>query len=197
VRAAALVLAAGRASRMGVNKLVSELDGLPLIAHVVDAALVSRASSVTVVVGESQSEVQKALALRQVRFVSNPDTDGGLASSLATGLLALGSDVDGAVVCLGDMPRVRCQHIDALIEAFETTERSRICAPVHRDRRGNPVLWPARWFVELTKLRGDIGGRQILRAHASEIELVPVDDPGVLIDVDTPEALVALKGQSP
>jgi molybdenum cofactor cytidylyltransferase len=66
--------------------------------------------------------------------------------------------------------------------------------PTWDRKRGNPVLWPARYFGEIGRLAGDAGARSLLDAHAEEISFVPVTDPGVTVDVDTPEALAALQG---
>src|SRR6185436_14127765 len=108
---------------------------------------------------------------------------------LRLGVAALGGKVDGAVVCLGDMPWVRAEHVEALIAAFAAGGERPICVPIHGRKRGNPVLWPARHFPAIAALTGDEGARSLLDAYASEICYVPVDDPGVTLDVDTPEAL--------
>jgi molybdenum cofactor cytidylyltransferase len=99
------------------------------------------------------------------------------------------------VVCLGDMPFVRAEHVAALLGAFEASGGRAICAPRFDGRRGNPVLWPARCFAEMEALGGDAGARALLDAHAAEVCYVPVADAGVVLDVDTPEALAALHGE--
>jgi molybdenum cofactor cytidylyltransferase len=191
-RVAALVLAAGFSRRMGgANKLLAPLEGAPVIARVVDAVLASRARPVVVVTGHDAEAVRGALAGRDVCFAHNPAPAEGLSASLRTGLTAL-EDVDGALVCLGDMPWVRATHIDALLASFEGRRDEPICAPTWQGQRGHPVLWPKRHFAALAALRGDAGGRALIAAHAGEIYSVPVADAGVTLDVDTPEALAAL-----
>jgi molybdenum cofactor cytidylyltransferase len=192
-RVAALVLAAGLSRRTpGMNKLLAELRGRPLVVHAVDAALASPARPVVVVLGHEAERVRAALAGRDVRFAHNPAFEAGLGASLRAGLAALGGEVDAAVVCLGDMPLVRAEHVAALIAAFEASGGRAICAPRFEGRRGNPVLWPARFFAEMSALGGDAGARALLDAHADAVCYVPVRDAGVLLDVDTPEALSAL-----
>src|SRR5262249_36957043 len=122
-RIAAIVLAAGRSSRMGpANKLLTEIDGVPMAARAVDAALASPARPVVVVLGQEAERLRAALAGRDVVFVHNPDYAAGMSGSLKRGLAALEPDVDGAVVCLADMPRVSAGTLQRLIAAFNPVE---------------------------------------------------------------------------
>lgn len=193
-RVAGLVLAAGRATRMGPgqNKLLAELEGKPLIVHSVDAALGADLAAVWVVTGHEPERVHTALAGRAVRFAHNPQFASGLASTLRAGLLAVGGDCDGVVVLLGDMPHVRADDVRRLVAAFEHSGRSAICVPEHAGRRGNPVLWPVSERDALLGLTGDVGGRDLLRAREDQLVRVPIDHPGVLLDVDTQTDLAAV-----
>jgi molybdenum cofactor cytidylyltransferase len=194
-RIAAIVLAAGQSRRMGRdNKLLAEIGGQPMVARTVDAALGSAARPVVVVLGHEAQRVRAALAGRDVTFVDNPDYAEGLSTSLRAGLAALPDDIDGALVCLGDMPEVRPAHIDKLIAAFNPVEGRAIIVPTTGGKRGNPVLWAARFFAEMKTVAGDVGARHLIGEHAELVREVPVDDRGVLIDIDTPEALAALRG---
>lgn len=189
LRVGAVVLAAGLSRRMGAaNKLLLEIDGAPMVARCVDAALASTARPVVVVTGHEGVAVRAALTGRELIFVGNPEPAAGLASSLRIGIAALGEKVDGALVCLGDMPWVRAEHIEALIAAFGANAARPICVPTWERKRGNPVLWPLRHFAEIAALSGDSGARSLLDAHAAEVCYVPVGDPGVTRDADTPEA---------
>src|SRR5690606_40146905 len=116
---AAIVLAAGQSRRMGpLNKLLAEIAGKPMLAHVVDAVLASAARPVIVVTGHEPERVREALSGRDVTFAHNPDYAQGLSTSLRRGTAILDEKVDGAVVCLGDMPGITETHIDRLISAF-------------------------------------------------------------------------------
>lgn len=192
---AAIVLAAGRASRMGFDKLTADLWGMPVVAHVVDALLSSRVCRVLVVVGDRERELRSALGERRVEFVRNGEFERGLSTSIRAGIRALAADTDASVVCLGDMPGVRAEHIDALIGAFERSGDQPICVPIHAGQRGNPVLWPARFFGALAELEGDVGARHLLAEHAAALCAVAIADDGVLIDVDTLEALERLRNR--
>jgi molybdenum cofactor cytidylyltransferase len=192
-RIAALVLAAGQARRMGSNKLVAELGGKPLVRHVVEAALASQAASVTVVSGHEPDRLAEALAGTGVRIVHNPDYASGLSTSLQRGLAALPADVDGALVLLGDMPRVSTAAIDRLIAAFSPLEGRALCVPTWQGKRGNPLLFAKRYFAEVQAIDGDQGARLLLSEHPDAVAEVAMPDDAVLTDVDTPEALAALR----
>ncbi|MBL8700613.1 MAG: molybdopterin-binding/glycosyltransferase family 2 protein [Alphaproteobacteria bacterium] len=192
-RIAAIVLAAGRSSRMApANKLLVEIEGKPMVARAVDAALASQAIAVTVVVGNDAGRVRQALAGRNLTIVENPAFAEGLSASLRVGVAALPGDIDGVLVLLGDMPRVAAAHLDRLIAAFNPVEGRSICVPTHRAKRGNPILWDARFLPEMQALAGDQGARGLLGAHADVVCEVEMPDDGILLDVDTPAALAAL-----
>lgn len=194
----AVVLAAGRSLRMGAqNKLVVDVLGTPMIARVVDALLASSVERVVVVTGHEQERVEAALAGRAVSFVHNPDYATGMSTSLRAGIRALGPEVDAALVCLGDMPWIAPAHVDALIDAFQPIEGREICVPVYQGKRGNPVLFGARFFDDMSQLEGDVGARALIDAHAEVVFQVAVDQSGVLVDVDTVAALERLHLDAP
>ncbi len=193
-RVAALVLAAGKGTRMGAAKQLELLDGKPLVRWAVEAALGSTACRVIVVTGHEGARVAQALDGLPVELVHNPHFAEGLASSLRTGLEPLdrGSPVAGALICLGDMPRVTSTHLDKLIAAFDTVAAP-IVVPTCERKRGNPVLWASQYFSELRQLRGDVGARSLLEQHGEQVTFLALEDPAILLDVDTPQALAALR----
>ncbi len=192
---AAVVLAAGRSSRMrGANKLLAEVDGAAMVARVVDAVLASKARPVVVVTGHDAERVGAALAGKPVTLVHNPDYVEGISGSLKRGLSALPAEADGALVCLADMPLVAPCTLDRLIAAFNPVEGRAICVPTWNGKRGNPVLWARRFFPEMARLAGDVGARHLIGEHAELVCEVAMADDSVLTDVDTPEALAALRG---
>lgn len=195
-RVAALVLAAGRSTRMGgPNKLMAEIGGKPLVRLAAEQVLASRARPVIVVTGHQRERVEAALAGLDVRFVHNPDFARGLSTSLKAGLAAVPADADGAIVCLGDMPQVDAALIDRLIAAFDPARGALIVIPVIDGKRGNPVVWSRRFFAELMALEGDVGARHLIGQYGEALAEVPVSDAGALTDIDTPEALRAVKAE--
>ncbi|HEX8375094.1 MAG TPA: molybdopterin-binding/glycosyltransferase family 2 protein [Geminicoccaceae bacterium] len=192
---AALVLAAGSSRRMGErNKLLIEVDGQPMVRRAVLAALDSGVREVVVVTGHQRERVEATLADLPVRYAHNPEyADGGLSSSLKAGVGALGDDLAGALVCLGDMPRVTSAHLRRLLGAFGPASGGRaIVVPTHAGKRGNPVLWSSAYFHAMRELEGDVGARHLIAQHAADVVEVELDDDAPLLDVDTPEALARL-----
>jgi CTP:molybdopterin cytidylyltransferase MocA/NifU-like protein involved in Fe-S cluster formation len=198
---AAVVLAAGMSRRMGGdNKLVLTLDGAPLIVRAVDAALKSRADPVIVVTGYEPDDIKDALrdalAGKTVKFVHNPDYADGLSTSLKVGIEALDADMEGVLICLGDMPRITAADLDRLISAYDPDAQTSICVPVHDGKRGNPVLWDRRYFPEILALGGDQGARGLIDAHHNQVGLIAMEDDAVLMDVDKPEDLARAVSQT-
>lgn len=189
---AAIVLAAGRSSRMApANKLFVEIDGKTMLARAVEAADASQAAETIVVVGNDAARAKAALP--GFRTIDNPDYASGLASSVRAGIAAVAADFDGAVVLLGDMPMVNAGHVDRLIAAFSPVEGRAICVSAHGGKRGNPVLWGKEFFAEILALDGDQGARAVMRKHEDRLCEVPMPDDGVLVDLDTAEALAAFR----
>ena len=193
---AAVVLAAGRSSRMAPHNklLVPDGAGRAMVARVVDAALASRARPVLVVTGHRGDEVAAALGDRPAQVVTAPDFAAGLSASLRAGLAAVPEGCAAALVCLGDMPLVTGAMIDQLIEAYDPGEGRAIVVPTYRGRAGNPVLWDRRFFAEIAALTGDQGARALLARHADWVAEVELGSDAVLRDFDTVESLATLPG---
>jgi molybdenum cofactor cytidylyltransferase len=193
---AAVVLAAGRSSRMGgPNKLLAEIGGRPLVRIVTEAVLASRARPVAVVTGHERERVEAALAGLAVALIHNPNYADGLGASLKAGISALPAEVDGAVVCLGDMPQVDAQLIDRLIGAIEPAKGALVAVPTIDGKRGNPVVWSRRFFPDLMAVEGDVGARHLIGRYGEAVAEVPVFGTAALTDIDTPQALEAFKAE--
>lgn len=190
----AVMLAAGRSTRMGrANKMLSQVDGKPMVVRVATTLKKCGLGGIKVVLGHQAEKVRKALPARKLSFVKNKKYRQGLASSIRCGIGALGDDVDAALIVLADMPLVRPQTIASLIAALKPEKGHSIALPRYRGKRGNPVLFARQHFDKLKELDGDMGARQLLQEHAASIIEVAVDDPGVLLDVDTKEMLEELE----
>ncbi len=193
---AALVLAAGRSSRMGgPNKLLAKIRGRPLVRMVADAVLASRARPVMVVTGHQRERVEAALAGLPVDFVYNAHFAEGLGSSLRAGIAALPAQADAVIVCLGDMPQVDADMIDRLIAALDPDKGALIAVPTIDGQRGNPVVWSRRFFHELMGAEGDVGARHLIARYSEAVAEVPFSGTAALTDIDTPEALEAVKAE--
>jgi molybdenum cofactor cytidylyltransferase len=147
-----------------------------------------------VVTGHEADAVRGALAGLDVRFAHNPDFADGMSTSLRVGVAAAGAEpIDAALICLGDMPRLRPEHFDTVIDAFRAGDPAEIIVPTADRKRGNPVLWPRRYFAEIAALSGDVGAKALIDRHTDRVRLVAIDDPAILVDVDTPAALAELR----
>ena len=195
-RVAAIVLAAGRSTRMGgPNKLLADIGGKPLVRIAVEQALAARARPVVVVTGHQRGEVEAALKGLSVTFAHNPDYAQGLSGSLKAGIAALPAEADGAIVCLGDMPQVDAALIDKLIAAFDPENGALVVVPTIAGKRGNPVVWSRRFFADLSHLEGDVGARHLIGSYPEAVVEVPVTGSAAFIDVDTPDALRAVRAE--
>jgi molybdenum cofactor cytidylyltransferase len=187
-RVAAIVLAAGRASRFGSPKQLAVWQGKSLLAHVVDAALASHVAQVIVVLGAHADACCEVLVGRPVQIVLNQQWAEGQSTSMKAGLAALTPTISAALFPLADQPFVTAAVINALIEAYQQTLKP-IVWPEYDGRRGNPVLFDRRLFSEMNQISGDVGARPVLMAHQTEAGRVAVDEPGILQDIDRPEDL--------
>jgi molybdenum cofactor cytidylyltransferase len=194
---AAVLLAAGRSTRMGpANKLLARLDGKPLLGHVLDATRASKARTVIAVTGHEQELTRPLAESSGALVVHNPDFREGLSTSLAAGIRAVPQDCDGAIILLGDMPRITPEMIDRMIDIFAAAPEGSIIMAAHGGVRGNPVLWPRRHFEALTRISGDTGARGLIGEHARDVIAVELGE-AAAFDLDTPEALAAAGGELP
>jgi molybdenum cofactor cytidylyltransferase len=195
---AALILAAGRSSRMAPrNKMLIRDDaGRTMIGRVVESALASRAAEVVVVTGHEAAEVEQAARQNsspsaRLRFVPSPDYARGLSASVKAGIAAV-DGASAALICLGDMPLVTSAMMDAMIDAFDPDCGKIILVPTCKGERGNPVLWGRDLFPHFTALSGDSGARQLLVRHASLVAEMELGTTAILQDFDTPQSLPLL-----
>jgi molybdenum cofactor cytidylyltransferase len=182
----AIVLAAGTSSRMGMPKPLVLLGGRPLLHHVLQTVRGSDVDDIVVVLGPNADQVRDAVALDRTRTVVNDAYEDGMSTSIRAGVRAAESKAEGLLIVLGDQPFVASKTLDELI-ARKDGSPAKILIPTYRGRRGNPVLLDGSLSREAESTTGDVGCRALFDRHAGEILEVPVDDPGILVDLDTPE----------
>ena len=179
-RIGALVLAAGFARRFGSDKLTAPMpDGNPLIRQTLEK--ISSAFDDILVVSRPDS----GLDLEYWPVTLFKGAEQGMGASLAWGISRLPA-WDGCLVCLADMPFVQPRTYRLL--ATELTPGN-IVIPAHMGRRGNPAGFGRRFFAELAELKDERGGREIIRRHEADVLEIPVEDPAILMDIDTPDDL--------
>lgn len=188
----AIVLAAGRSRRYGRNnKLLARVDGRALLEHALAAATASRVRQVTVVTGYQRRRIESMVRRfcarrpsRRPRLVHNAHYHAGLAASLRTGLLALHSDCEGVVVCLGDMPGVTAHTINRLLRA--RTGQAQAVRAGYAGHHGHPVLLLRPLFEDVLAVRGDHGAGAILARLSAEQLLTVEGGAGAVADIDRP-----------
>ncbi|MHC8603657.1 nucleotidyltransferase family protein [Arenicellales bacterium IMCC58067] len=184
----ALVLAAGRSLRAGgSNKLLLPWQDKVVVEHAVDAALSSHATTVHVVSGHDQPSLRAVLKGRNLNWIHNSHYQNGISSSISAGVRQLSADVDGILLCLGDMPWVSEQQINEVIEGFQPDLVRVAC---FGKRRGHPALFPRAWFTKLMQLRGDDLARCLFDNLASSVVEVPMTNDAVLRGVNCKEDLL-------
>ncbi len=181
----AVVLAAGRSTRMGSHKLLLPLGDRPIITYIVNAAVQAPVKPVVVVLGHNARSVHAALPAGAYSVVENPGYAEGLATSLHAGILALPDTVDGVVMLLGDQPLLNSSHIAQIVRtAAQTT--APVVAATYGGRRGHPIYFARSCFPELLQVSGDEGGRTVVDRHAAQLVAVPIDDMAASLDLDDP-----------
>lgn len=192
-----VLLAAGGSARFGdANKLLAAIDGEPLVRHAARTLLNANVSQVVVVLGWESTAIHEAIiglsgidnGTVPVSFVTNPDYERGLSTSVRAGIAgAVEAGADGVVFLPGDMPAVDPTTVDRLIDAYRTGLADAVAAS-YDGRRGNPVLFGRQHFPALGEVRGDVGGKPVL-FDADRGAVVETDDPGVVRDIDTQDDL--------
>ena len=183
-----VVMAAGNARRFGENKLAAQLKGRSLISRALDAVPAEQLHAVVVV--SQYPEVMDLAGTFHFAALYNPHPDWGISHTIALGLTAL-RDCDGVLFLVSDQPLLRRESVAKLV-ALWRSQPDKIAALGHGGVRGNPCLFPARFFPELMALTEDRGGSAVIRRHEEDLMLLETDA-SELYDVDTVQALDALK----
>lgn len=189
----AIVLAAGRAERMGEQKLLLPLREKPVLQWVLERALASTLHEVICVVRDLKA-VRRRISLVDERlyWLVNHAADRGQSTSVIAGLWSIDPKSGGALFLVGDQPMIRSELIDALIQRFENNS-ALIVAPRFQGQTRNPVLFSRELFPELLQLKGDRGGRALIEKYRDKTALVDWDDEVPFIDLDVRDDYERLK----
>ncbi|MFC1915401.1 molybdenum cofactor cytidylyltransferase [Chloroflexota bacterium] len=191
----AILLAAGQSKRMGESKQLVRLGQSTIVEQAIDNLLSSAADEVIVVLGYKAKEVMKLIAARPVKLALNPDYRQGMSTSIIAGLNLIDNRTQAVMLALGDEPFIDSQTINRLIAGFYNHEKG-IVIPVNRGRPGHPVIFDIKYKGELLRLKGDIGGREIIDRHTDDILELAVECEGIYLDIDTVDSY-HLEGNKP
>ena len=185
---AAIVLAAGMSQRMGRLKALLPFGDKPMLARILEnLENTGGIAPILLVLGYAAPQIAPVAAPFSVRLLHNPDYEaGGMLSSIQTGVQALPPDTEAFFLVLGDQPGVRPQTLRSLRTAWQQSP-GLITLPTHEDRRGHPLLLSALLIPEILALPPNSTLKTLITRHSDHIRRVPVPDPAILFDVDTPE----------
>lgn len=188
----ALILAAGFSRRFGDVKLRARLHNGGTVFAQTLTRIVAATPNILVVTRDDLSDIIQTveqLHSTTVRVVSCPDAQLGMGHTLAYGMTRI-PDWNACLVCLGDMPFIKTETYQVLLGALRSDA---ITVPQHEGKSGNPAGFGSAFYSVLRNVQGDTGGRAVLQANRANIRLVPVSDPAIFQDVDTPEDLARLQ----
>ena len=180
----AIILAAGKSSRARSNKLLAKKNDRAMISYCVEAVQNSFADKVIVITGHDEDKIRAVLGDQDIHYVHNPDYAAGMASSIGVGVKAA-QGADAVLICLADMPDITLSHINAIIQ----NGVDKICFPVKDNIQGHPVLWPKKFFSDLTKLSGDQGAKSLLQKNQKDSLPIQTEDDACFIDHDEDEMI--------
>ena len=182
-----IILAAGESRRFGKdNKLLTEIEGIPMLERVVMAVTRSAVGKTIVVAGSDYEAISSLISGYDVELIKNDDWREGMGSSLAKGTGAVEENsCAGILVCLGDLPFLDPDSINKVINAFVENECNRIVVPSRGSSRGHPVVFPVSYFEQLVQLDGDHGAKVIIKRAAQDVTVLPVESSAHFEDIDT------------
>ncbi|MEW6404834.1 MAG: nucleotidyltransferase family protein [Chloroflexota bacterium] len=189
----AIVLAAGQSKRMGQPKMLLPWGGTTILAHIVEVLRRAEVEDIVVVTGAERARIEESLANYHLRITFNPGyANDDLLTSIQCGIAAQLPGAQAALICLGDQPQVQERSVRLVCETFRRTQ-SNLVVPSYQMRRGHPWLVARTLWNELLEMKSLQTPRDLLNAHANEIEYVNVDTPSVIEDLDTPADYLKFK----
>ncbi len=189
MKTAAVIQAAGGGSRFHSEqyKLLSDVDGMPLIFCTLTPVVQAGFDEIVVVIGAHAAEMREALKGYPVEIIENPSWEMGQSSSLSAGVRAVAASSNRACLLLGDQPFLKPETLRALLAASDEHPEE-IIVPFYKEKRGNPIIVPSSRYEQLLELtKGDMGGKQLL--ISAGYRKLSVEDTGILRDIDTIEDL--------
>ena len=180
----AIVLAAGESSRMGFPKMLLDFNGRSMLECVIANVSESVVDDIVVVLGAYRDELEKIVSATSARFCYNEDFKEGMLSSVKCGFRNLPADTEAVLVFQGDQPLITAKVIDEVVEGYRDSGKG-IIIPVHKNKRGHPLMLGKKYFSEIEKLSPDEGLRSLSSKFSDDVYEVMTDEAGILRDFDT------------
>ena len=185
---AAVILSGGASSRMGSPKALLPYQGRPFLEHLLEITTLPGIGARKVVLGADADSIAKAIPLKANEIVINPQWEKGQLSSIQAGVRKLPAGTDGMLLCLIDHPLISSSLVGELIAQFYKSKKP-IVLPVFEGRRGHPVIFSSSLYDELLRAPLETGARAVVWAHASEVEEVPTNEEGCVLNLNDPETM--------
>lgn len=182
----AIVLAAGKSTRMKQQKLLMPFNGKTIVETVIGKIRPVLKSNILVVLGSDYDEIGQKINQSQVESCFNKNFEQGMLSSVICGFNALPQKADAALVFLGDQPQISTEVILTVINAWKHSGKG-IVIPAFNGKRGHPVLIETKYTAEISRLDPEKGLRQLMQKNANDTFEVEIEEPEILRDIDTPE----------
>jgi molybdenum cofactor cytidylyltransferase len=193
---AAVILAGGESRRMGSPKALLIHNNRTFVDHLLEITRHPKIGLQRVVLGAGAEPIQARLNLEPAHVVVNPDWDKGQLSSIQAAIRSLaGERVDGMLLCLVDHPLITSALVNELVEAFYRGGKS-VVLPVFQGRRGHPVIFAKTLFYELLAAPLEKGARAVVWNHPDDVEEVPTEEQGAVLNLNDPEAFKGATGGS-
>jgi molybdenum cofactor cytidylyltransferase len=195
-RVGAIILAAGKSTRMGEPKQLLRLGQSTVLERTLENIRGAGLDEIVLVLGSSAEAIRQHLpasAFEALTVVVNEGYDQGMAGSLREGLSVVHPQIDAVLIVLADQPFIRPETLDQIVDRYRRS-KAQIVIPTYKGSRGNPVLLDRSVFPEIEALNGDIGCRAIFGSHSDGIVKVEVEDNGILLDIDDKADYERLQG---
>jgi molybdenum cofactor cytidylyltransferase len=189
---AVLILAAGESKRFGKTKQLLSIGTQTVLQKTTGNYTGSNAGQVIVILGHQSEQIAASIRDLPVTVVINKNYKQGMGTSIAAGLAAIKPGTEGIMLALADQPLIDTVTINFLIDAFKSGGKG-IIIPVYKGKRGNPVIFDSKYKEQLMLLKGDVGGREIIRNNPGDVLEISVNSEGVLLDIDTEESYNRIK----
>ena len=183
---AVIILAAGKSTRMGTQKLCMPLGRHTILEQTIDNYLGSKVDEIIVVTGHEAQKVKQHISNKPVTIVYNPHYYKGMSTSIAAGLQAVKANIQSVMIALGDQPYIRSDIINFIIDKHSNSNKG-ISVPVYEGNRGHPTIFNIEYKAELLKLEGDKGGIQVTDRHPDDVFEINVEFEEIITDIDTVE----------
>ena len=184
---AILILAAGKASRMGAVKQLLKVNGTSLLENAISNSKKLKKSTVICVLGAHATEIKKTIDLKSIAFTINKDYTKGISSSIIAGIKYIQKQeiqFDGLFIQLADQPAIKVAYYQEMVALF-SKEKTKIIAANYGNKHGVPAIFPKAFINDLLKITGDKGAKEFLQKNKEDI--VSPKTPVNLLDIDTPE----------